>query len=59
MAAFDGYACAAAAAALVIAAGRSKKNAGRFIDPSALAQAAAAIAGRAWLPSLSGGNYGR
>jgi NAD(P)H-hydrate epimerase len=56
MAAFDGYACAAAAAALVIAAGRSKKIAGRFIDPSALAQAAALIAGRAWLP---GEQYGR
>ncbi|GHV95572.1 bifunctional NAD(P)H-hydrate repair enzyme [Spirochaetia bacterium] len=46
---FDPYACAGAAAALLIEAARSKEIAGRFIDPAELACAAAAIAGRAWL----------
>jgi NAD(P)H-hydrate epimerase len=47
---FDAYACAGAAAALLIEAARSKEIAGRFIDPAELAYTAAAIAGRAWLP---------
>jgi NAD(P)H-hydrate repair Nnr-like enzyme with NAD(P)H-hydrate dehydratase domain len=50
--AFDGYACASAAAALLIRAARSKGVSGRFIDPDELADAAARIAGKAWLGSF-------
>jgi NAD(P)H-hydrate epimerase len=53
---FDGYACACASASLLIQAAKSESIAGRFIDPSELAGAAAAIAGAAWLP---GGTYER
>jgi NAD(P)H-hydrate epimerase len=49
--AFDGYVCACAAAALLMEAARSPEAAGRFIDPSGLAGAAASIAGKAWLPA--------
>jgi NAD(P)H-hydrate epimerase len=49
-AAFDGFACAAAAATLLMEAGRAAETAGRFSDPMELAHAAAGIAGRAWLP---------
>jgi NAD(P)H-hydrate epimerase len=47
---FDGYACALAAATLLIETGRSIGN--RFIDPVDLAEKAAAIAGAAWLSSV-------
>ena len=46
--AFDGFSCAAAAATLLMEAGRAL--AGTFFDPGELAHAAAGIAGRAWLP---------
>ncbi|AEF82245.1 NAD(P)H-hydrate dehydratase [Leadbettera azotonutricia] len=45
--AFDGYACAAAAVSLLIAAGRLVGP--RFIDPLELADKAADLAGQAWL----------
>jgi NAD(P)H-hydrate epimerase len=44
---FDGYACAAAAASLLIASGRLEGP--RFIDPMELADKAADLAGQAWL----------
>ena len=44
---FDGYACASAAAALLLQ--TAHKLAGKFADPAELANAAAAIAGEAWL----------
>jgi NAD(P)H-hydrate epimerase len=47
---YDGFRCAAAAASLLIAAGKSEKAAGRFSDPLELADIAAELAGRAWLP---------
>jgi NAD(P)H-hydrate epimerase len=47
---YDGFACAAAAAALLVAAGKSEKAAARFSDPLELADIAAGLAGRAWLP---------
>ena len=47
---FDGYACACAAASLLIQAAKSDGIAGAFIDPAELARPAAAIAGAAWLP---------
>ena len=47
---FDGYACACAAASLLIQAAGSEGIAGAFIDPAELARPAAAIAGAAWLP---------
>jgi NAD(P)H-hydrate epimerase len=48
----DGYACMCAAASLLIKASKSKKVSGRFTDPEAIARAAAAIAGKAWLPII-------
>ena len=45
---FDGYTCVCAAASLLIQAGQSTGS--RFSDPAEIAQAAAAIAGAAWLP---------
>jgi NAD(P)H-hydrate epimerase len=54
-AAFDGYACACAAAALLVEAAGAPGIAGRFIDPGELADAAAAIAGKAWLAAIKGG----
>jgi NAD(P)H-hydrate epimerase len=53
--AFSGCDCAAAAAALLIAASRHPSTARRFGDPSDIAAAAALLAGEAWLP---GGTYG-
>jgi NAD(P)H-hydrate epimerase len=47
---FDGYTCAAAAAALLIASARSEELAGRFLDPLEVADKAARLAGEAWLP---------
>jgi NAD(P)H-hydrate epimerase len=47
---FDGYACAAAAASLLIRAGLSPELAGRFVDPKEIADAAASLAGSVWLP---------
>jgi len=51
---FDMYACACAAASLLVQAAlpaaKTKNIAGTFFDPGELAQAAAAIAGAAWLP---------
>jgi NAD(P)H-hydrate epimerase len=49
---FDGYACAAAAAALLIRAARSPELAGRFADPKEVADKAASLAGSAWLPEI-------
>jgi len=46
----DMYACARAAASLLIQAAKAKDIAGAFFDPAELAQAAAALAGAAWLP---------
>jgi NAD(P)H-hydrate epimerase len=46
----DLYTCALAAAALLIKAARDPSLAGRFTDPLELADKAADIAGRAWLP---------
>ena len=46
---FDGYSCAAAAATLLIASGRSDKLNTRFTDPLELASKAADLAGEAWL----------
>jgi NAD(P)H-hydrate epimerase len=53
-AAFDGYACAAAAASLLIRAGQSPELAGRFVDPKEVADKAASLAGAAWLPDFKG-----
>jgi NAD(P)H-hydrate epimerase len=50
---FDGYAAAAAAASLLIRAGRSPELAGRFTDPKEIAAAAASAAGSAWLPKTN------
>jgi NAD(P)H-hydrate epimerase len=47
---YDGFTCAAAAAALLVAAGRSEKAVARFGDPLELADVAADLAGLAWLP---------
>jgi len=47
--AFDAYACARAAGALLIRSAGSKDIAGKFADPAEIALAAAAIAGAAWL----------
>jgi NAD(P)H-hydrate epimerase len=57
---FDGYACAAAAASLLIRAALSPELAGRFADPKEIASAAASIAGSAWLPKTKepGGGHG-
>ena len=46
---YDPYDCAAAAAALLIASGKSDKLRNRFSDPLELADAAADLAGSAWL----------
>jgi NAD(P)H-hydrate epimerase len=48
----DGYACMCAAASLLIKASKSKEVSGRFVDPEAIARAAAVIAGKAWLPII-------
>ena len=45
--AFDAYACARAAGALLVQA--AKSSGGKFADPQEIAQAAAAVAGAAWL----------
>jgi NAD(P)H-hydrate epimerase len=50
---FDGYACAVAAASLLIRAGRSPGLAGRFADPKEVADTAASLAGAAWLPRVN------
>jgi NAD(P)H-hydrate epimerase len=47
---FDGYVCASAAAALLIASVKSEELAGRFLDPLEVADKAARLAGQAWLP---------
>ena len=47
---FDMYECACAAASLLVQAAKTKNIAGTFFDPAELAQAAAALAGAAWLP---------
>jgi NAD(P)H-hydrate epimerase len=47
---FDGYVCASAAAALLIASVKSEDLAGRFLDPLEAADRAARLAGKAWLP---------
>jgi NAD(P)H-hydrate epimerase len=47
---FDGYVCAAAAAALLIASVKSEELSGRFLDPLEVADKAASLAGEAWLP---------
>jgi NAD(P)H-hydrate epimerase len=49
MACFDGYACACAAAGLLIASASAAENTRRFIDPLELADTAASLAGEAWL----------
>jgi NAD(P)H-hydrate epimerase len=46
---FDGYTCAAAAAALLIASGSSHRFKARFVDPLELAGKASRLAGKAWL----------
>jgi NAD(P)H-hydrate epimerase len=46
---FDGYTCAVAAAALLIASAKSEELAGRFLDPLEIADKAAGLAGEAWL----------
>ena len=46
---FDGYACACAAASLLVRAADSKGIANSFVDPEKLVHAAAAIAGGAWI----------
>jgi NAD(P)H-hydrate epimerase len=48
---FDGYACAAAAAALIIESAKSPEFARRFTDPLELADKAAELAGAVWLNS--------
>ncbi|MDR0878017.1 MAG: hypothetical protein LBN21_08190 [Treponema sp.] len=48
--AFDGYACACAAAALLIEAGKKTQGVRRFTDPMEIADTAALLAGGAWLP---------
>ncbi|MCL2472847.1 MAG: NAD(P)H-hydrate dehydratase, partial [Treponema sp.] len=46
---FDAYTCAAAAASLLIASGKTKSLKNRFTDPLEIADVAAGIAGEAWL----------
>jgi NAD(P)H-hydrate epimerase len=48
---FDGYACACAAASLLVRAAEADGVAGSFFDPAELVRPAAAIAGAAWLPA--------
>ena len=52
---FDAYNCAVAAAALLIATGKSKTASNRFTDPLELANMAADLAGAAWLGQTIGG----
>jgi len=47
--AFDAYACACAAGALLMQAADSKGIVGKFADPAEIAHAASAIAGAVWL----------
>jgi NAD(P)H-hydrate epimerase len=54
----DLYVCALAAAALLIRAAEDPLFAGRFTDPLELADKAADIAGRAWLPAPGAGFFG-
>jgi NAD(P)H-hydrate epimerase len=51
----DLYACALAAAALLIRSAAEPRAAARFADSMELADIAADLAGRAWLPGFSGG----
>jgi NAD(P)H-hydrate epimerase len=51
---FDGYLCAAAASALLIASVKSQELTGRFLDPLEVADKAACLAGEAWLPGHKG-----
>ena len=51
---FDSYNCAAIAAALLIASGKSRGNINRFTDPLELANTAADLAGAAWLKQIQG-----
>jgi NAD(P)H-hydrate epimerase len=53
----DLYACALAAAALLIRVAEDPLFAGRFTDPLELADRAADIAGRAWLPASAGADF--
>jgi NAD(P)H-hydrate epimerase len=46
---YDGFTCAAAAAALLVETGRAPDMARRFADPLELAEKAASLAGAAWL----------
>ncbi|MDR2630436.1 MAG: NAD(P)H-hydrate dehydratase, partial [Spirochaetaceae bacterium] len=46
---YDGYTCAAAAAALLSELGRASGKAPRFVDPLDLTEKAASLAGKAWL----------
>jgi NAD(P)H-hydrate epimerase len=55
---FDGYVCASAAAALLIASFKSEELAGRFLDPLEAADEAARLAGEAWLPGAGGAANG-
>ena len=48
----DMYTCAAAAAALLIASGKTKETKHRFTDPLEIAGRAADLAGEAWLSSI-------
>jgi NAD(P)H-hydrate epimerase len=50
---FDGYVCACAAAALLLEAARAPAIASGFVDPARLAETAASIAGKAWLPAAA------
>jgi NAD(P)H-hydrate epimerase len=52
-AAFDPYACAVAAAALLIRAGQAPELAGHFTDPREIADQAASLAGSVWLPEIN------
>jgi NAD(P)H-hydrate epimerase len=50
---YDGYTCAAAAAALLVETGKTPGIAGVFIDPLELADFAARLAGKAWTAGAS------
>jgi NAD(P)H-hydrate epimerase len=52
---FDGFACAAAAAALLEKAAQSPALRGRFVDPLEIAGEAAVLAGSAWLRDARNG----
>jgi NAD(P)H-hydrate epimerase len=47
--AFDAFACACAAGALLMQAAESKGIAGKFADPAEIARAASSVAGSAWM----------